>query len=87
MPTKKPPNPSAATALSASASRGAPVVAGSEGWTRVARKTPASAAAIPANWSPSGRSPVAIATITGTAAAPLAETGETTLIVPIASAR
>ena len=86
MPTKKPPKPSAATALSARASPGRPPPA-AEPWTRVARKTPAKAAAIPANCSPSGRSPVAIATITGTAAAPLAETGEMTLIVPIASAR
>ena len=42
---------------------------------------------MPAYWSAPGRSPVATPTITGSIAAPPAETGEMTLIVPIASAR
>ncbi len=42
---------------------------------------------MPAYWSASRRSPVATPTITGSTAAPLAEIGEITLIVPIASAR
>ena len=42
---------------------------------------------MPANWSASGRSPVAMPTISGSTAAPLAEIGEITLIVPIARAR
>jgi hypothetical protein len=46
-----------------------------------------SAATIPITTRTPGRSPVATPTTTGMAAAPLAEIGEITLIVPIASAR
>ena len=84
MPTKKPPKPSAATALKASASRETVRpprrAAGGEHHAR-------ERAAIPASWSAAGDSPPATPTIRGSAAAPLAEIGEITLIVPIARAR
>ena len=83
--TKNVPNPSAASPASASDARIAGPGAASAG-SRAASTMPAIATTMPATWIAPGRSPVASPTSTGTAA-PVAETGATMLIVPIASPR
>ena len=86
-PTKNEPNPTAATSASRTAAR--PVrcasLPGSDA-SRPAKMTPAIASTIPPIWSVLGRSPDASPTTTGMTV-PVADTGATMLIVPMASAR
>ena len=87
MPAKNDPKPTAATSARSTADRlFRRVCASAAPVSRAASMTPISASAMPATCTARGRSPETSPTSTGTAA-PVAETGATMLIVPIASAR